>query len=215
MKILIINPNSDEKTNEIIKKKANAFVNGNYEVDVKCLSKTPKLVSSYEDIALGTDEMIDLVREGTEYDAFIVACHSDPNLDLLKEISQKPVVGIAEASMKSASMAGNSFAVISPSVKSISKKMALARKYHCESLFKATRVSSSNELEDIFLAAKAAVKEDHVDCIVLGCANYANADKYCEEKLHVPVLDGVACALFMASGLAQYHQYKTCKCKEE
>ena len=114
MKILIINPNSDEETNETIRKKADAFVKGAYEVEVKSLTKTPKLVSSYEDIALGAGEMMDLVRKGEVYDAFIVACHSDPNLDLLKEITSKPVVGIAEASMKLASMAGNSFAVISP-----------------------------------------------------------------------------------------------------
>lgn len=211
MKILIINPNSDEETNETIRKKAESFVKGAYEVEVKSLTKTPKLVSSYKDIALGAGEMMDLVREGEAYDAFIVACHSDPNLDLLKEITSKPVVGIAEASMKLASMAGNSFAVISPSVKSISKKIALARKYHCENLFQATRVSASNETEDIYQAAKAAVEESYVDCIVLGCANYANADKYCEEKLQVPVFDGVACALMMAQGLVRYQQYKTCK----
>lgn len=208
MKILIINPNSDEETNIRIREKADALVQGAYEVDVVSLISTPKLVATYEDVAAGAGEMIDIVRKGNEYDGFIVACHSDPNLDLLKEITDKPVVGIAEASMKFASMAGNSFAVISPSLKSISKKKALARKYHCESLFQATRVAASNDTEDIYLAAKSAAEEEHVDCIVLGCANYAGADKYCQEKLKIPVFDGVACALILASGLAGYRQYK-------
>ena len=42
--------------------------------------------------------MINLVREyEAEYGGFIVACHADVNLDLLKEITGKPVVGIGEA----------------------------------------------------------------------------------------------------------------------
>jgi allantoin racemase len=209
MKILIINPNSDIETNRIMQKKANSFVNGTYEVECVNVKNAPKLVSSYEDYAKATPEMIDIVRNsGDKYDAFIVACHSDPNLDVLREITDKPVVGIAEASMKFASMQGNSFAVISPSKKSISKKFALARKYHCNDLLKIIKVSKSDNEDDLLEASRMAVEEGNVDVIVLGCANYAGADKYIEKQLGIPVLDGVACALIMASGLAAYKKYK-------
>lgn len=208
MKILVINPNSDETTNERMRKKITEFVKGEYEVDVISLVSTPKLVSTYEDQVKGAPELMELIKNGNEYDAFIIACHGDPNLDLAKEITDKPVVGIAEASMKIASMYGNSFAVISPSIKSISKKRALARKYFCEDLFVTTRVSESNEAEDLYRAAKAAVEEEHVDGIVLGCANYVNADQYIEQRLKVPVYDGLACALFIANGLVKYKHYK-------
>jgi allantoin racemase len=209
MRILIINPNSDAETNKIILKKADAFVCGAYEVDCVNVKNAPKLVSCYEDYVRSTPEMIDIVRNsGDKYDAFIVACHSDPNLDVLREITDKPVVGIAEASMKFASMMGNSFAVISPSKKSISKKLALARKYHCNDLLKTIKVSKGNDEEDLLEASKRAVEEADVDVIVLGCANYANADKYIEKQLKVPVLDGVACALILASGLVAYKKYK-------
>ena len=73
----------------------------------------PKLMATPEDAAKGLPEMMELVRQGEEYDAFIVACHSDPNLEVLQAITDKPVVGIAEASMKIASMNCHSFAVIS------------------------------------------------------------------------------------------------------
>lgn len=209
MKILIINPNSDIETNRIMQKKANSFVNGTYEVECVNVKNAPKLVSSYEDYAKSTPEMIDIVRNsGDKYDAFIVACHSDPNLDVLREITDKPVVGIAEASMKFASMHGNSFAVISPSKKSISKKFALARKYHCNDLLKIIKVSKSDNEEDLLEASRMAVEEGNVDVIVLGCANYAGSDKYIEKQLGITVLDGVACALIMASGLAAYKKYK-------
>lgn len=209
MNILVINPNSDLETNRILKAKADAFLGNAFHVDCVSVKNAPKLVSSYEDYCRSTPEMINIVREGqTKYDAFIVACHSDPNLDVLREISVKPVVGIAEASMKFASMLGNGFAVVSPSPKSISKKYALARKYHCDHLLKTIQVSASDDESDLLAAAaKAVAAAAPVDVIVLGCANYANADKYLEKELGIPVLDGLACALILASGLATYQRY--------
>ena len=209
MNILIINPNSDLETNRIMQAKADAFLGNGDRADCVSVKNAPKLVSSYEDYCRSTPEMIDIVRKGQEkYDAFIVACHSDPNLDVLREISAKPVVGIAEASMKFASMLGNGFAVISPSPKSISKKYALARKYHCDHLLKTIQVSASDDEKDLLAAAiKATQAAAPVDAIVLGCANYAGADKYMEKELGIPVLDGLACALILASGLATYQKY--------
>lgn len=180
------------------------------EVDVTHVTNAPKLVCSYEEQAGSGAEMTELVRSTCDvYDAYIVACHSDPNLDLIREVAGKPVVGIAEASLKMAASMGNGYAVISPSPNSISKKIALAHKYHCDALLRTIKVTKSEEKEDLLEAAKLARQEFGVDVIVLGCANYANADGYIERELGVPVLDGVACALILASGLVYYG-----KCKE-
>lgn len=209
MKILIINPNSDSETDERLRKKARDFVKEKYEVEVTHLRSTPKLMATQEDAAKALPEMMEIIQGGGEYDAFIDACHSDPNLDVLKEITDKPVVGIAEASMKIASMGCHGFAVISPSEKSVAPKWSLARKYQCGALYKGAEIAEDNESESLYRAAKRAVEKSHVDGIVLGCANYANADGYIEKKLGIPVFDGVACALIIASGMAMYRAFKT------
>lgn len=208
MKILVINPNSDEHTDQIMKQKAEEIAAGAYEVDVKHVTATPKLVGGAYDDFLAAPEMVEFVQNGEEYDAFITACHGDPNLDLLKKVTKKPVVGIAQASMKVASMMGNTFAVVSPSLNSYSRKVALARKYHCNELFAGCKIAKSNETEDILEAAREAKRDWNVDCIVLGCANYVLADKPVEKELGIPVIDGLACALFMAAGLVKYKAYK-------
>jgi len=60
--------------------------------------------------------MIKLFKENqAQYDAFLVACHCDPNLEVIQRITKKPVVGIGEASMKIASIVGQSFPVIQTS----------------------------------------------------------------------------------------------------
>ncbi|MBR4579004.1 MAG: hypothetical protein IKO22_05285 [Oscillospiraceae bacterium] len=210
MRILIINPNSDENTCEIMAQKAKSLNLPNVEVDVTRCLKAPKLVCTYEEQASSGEEMIEILRTTSDkYDAYIVACHSDPNLDLVRELAgDKPVVGIAEASMKLAASMGNGFAVISPSPKSFSKKIALAHKYHCDGMLRTMKATKSDSNEDLLEAAKEAVKEFGVDCIVLGCANFSNADGYIERELGIPVIDGVAAALIIASGLVYYNRCK-------
>lgn len=209
MRILIINPNSDSRTDQIMAQKAKALNLPDVAVDVVHAKKAPKLVCSYEEQASSGEEMIEIVRSTADkYDAYIVACHSDPNLDLVREIAGKPVVGIAEASLKLAASMGNGYAVISPSPNSISKKIALAHKYRCGDLLRTIKVTESDSREDLLAAAREAKNEFGVDVIVLGCANYAGADAYVEKNLGIPVLDGVACALILASGLVYYGNYK-------
>ena len=210
IRILAINPNSDENTCELIRKTVEKFPLGGAVVDVIRLVTAPVLVASYEDRIASVGELMQVLRENEDkYDAFILACHADPNLELAQEISSKPVVGIAEASMKLAASMGNGFVVLSPTIKTQSRKYAMAHKYHLSDFLKGVVVPASNDHEDLLEAAREALKIPCVDAIVLGCANYTGADGYLEQQLGVPVLDGVACALFLAEGLARYQRYKS------
>lgn len=115
MKILIINPNSDSNTDRIMAEKAKKLALPEVEVVVKHCENAPKLVGNWAGQASSIPNMVDMIRaSGEEYDAYIVACHSDPNIDLVREIAGKPVVGIAEASMIMGAAMGNGYAVISP-----------------------------------------------------------------------------------------------------
>jgi allantoin racemase len=179
---------------------------------VECRSNpdAPIFIETYEDEVKTAPGMIKMVRENEDiFDAFIIACHCDPNLDVLKEITTKPVVGIGEASMKIASMLGHSFSVVSTADHSIPNKEALIRKYHLQDMLASVKVPPKEKMdasdEEKFLAASsAALKEDRAEVIVLGCAGLSGLDKFIQEKLGVPVLDGVICALIIASGLARY-----------
>lgn len=210
MRILIINPNSDEKMTEKIQKTAEEFVGSEVEVVCRLTPGAPLFIESCEDQTRAAPGMIQMVRENEHTcDAFIVACHCDPNLDLLKEITEKPVIGIGEASMKIASMLGHSFSVISTSEHSIPHKEVLARKYHLQDVMVSVRcppeaLSQCTDEEKYVRTAELALKEDRAEVIVLGCAGMTGLDKILERKLHVPVLDGVVCALIIAGGLVKY-----------
>lgn len=211
MKILIINPNSSLEMTDVIQKSAENFVQGEYEVITLPTECAPEFIDTYRDQALTALGMIEIVKKyENEVDAFILACHCDPNLDLLKEITSKPVVGIGEASMKIASMLGHKFSVISTSQHSVPNKQALIRKYHLEGCLASVRYPREEfegcncDEEKIYLeTAKDAIKEDSAEVIVLGCAGLAGLDKKIQNEVKVPVLDSVICALIIASGLVK------------
>lgn len=208
MKICIINPNSSEDMTKVILNNARSF---DPDIQVDCIrnGSAPAFIGSYEDMAESVPGMIRIVKEQQEeYDAFIVACHSDPGLDVLKEISGKPVVGICEASVKLATMLGHSFSVISTGQRPIPNKQALCRKYgvwdSVASVAGPESLRADWHSEESFIeTGRRAVQEDGAEVLVLGCAGMGHVTKKMEAALGVPVLDGVVCALIVASGLVK------------
>lgn len=214
MKIMIINPNSSDEMTLAVEKTALEFVNNRYEVICKKLENAPKFIGNDEDQAVIGLELIQMVKEYEDkVDGFIIACHLDPNLDAVKEVSKKPVTGIGEASMKMATIIGRNFSVIGANENTVILKKRLIRKYGLENSLASVRAPMKSDInmseEDrLISAAELAVKEDRAEVIVLGCAGFSGLDKKIEEKLNVPVLDGVICGLMIISGLIEYGEMK-------
>lgn len=209
MKILIINPNSSVEMSAAIQNVAEIYANGDFEVKTVPTPNAPEYIDYYIDQALAAPGMMQIVKENeAEYDAFIVACHCDPNLDLLKQITDKPVVGIGEASMKLATMLGHSFSVVSAGKHSIPNKRALVHKYGLDNDCASVRGPKDDfddpTVEGPYLnAAQIAMEEDLAEVIVLGCAGFAGMSEKMSAELGVPVLDGVVSALIIATGLVK------------
>ena len=209
MKILIINPNSSVEMSAAIQNVAEIYANGDFEVKTVPTPNAPEYIDYYIDQAIAAPGMMQIVKENeAEYDAFIVACHCDTNLDLLKQITDKPVVGIGEASMKLATMLGHSFSVVSAGKHSIPNKRALIHKYGLDNDCASVRGPKDDfddpTVEGPYLnAAQIAMEEDLAEVIVLGCAGFAGMSEKMSAELGVPVLDGVVSALIIATGLVK------------
>jgi allantoin racemase len=106
-------------------------------------------------------------------------------------------------------MLGHRFSVISTDSRSVPNKEALIRSYHLQDLlasvkFPAAALENRSDEDKYLLTAQAAIDEDMAEVIVLGCPGMTGLDKRLEQKLGVPVLDGVVCALIIAAGLVKY-----------
>jgi allantoin racemase len=209
MKILVINPNSDPDMTELIRRSAEDFAGGEFEVESKSNPSGPEFIDSYWDELACGPGLIQLVKENEDQvDGFVIACQDDPNLDAIKELASKPVVGIAEASMKIASMLGHRFSIISTSISSIPNHEVQARKYHVDPVLASVRapgeeLKDKSDEEKFMDCARAAIEEDRAEVIVLGCAGLADLAKRMQGQLGVPVLDGVVCGLIIARGLVR------------
>lgn len=210
MRILIINPNTDHEMSKLIEKNAREFVNNDYYVECRSVSSGPSFIATYEHQVQSAASTLSMIRENEhDFDAFIIACHADPNLDVCKEVTNKVVVGISEASMKLATMLGHNFSVISPVDHSIPNKEALARKYHLDGQLASVTAPSPKDAGlpaelQLLSAAKIAVQRDKAEVLVLGCAGMSGVDKLIQAELGVPVIDGIMAALIIASGLVRY-----------
>jgi allantoin racemase len=207
MKICIINPNSDDSMTKAILGTAAEFVWDDFDVICKSTPGAPAFIETYADAAAAAPGMMQLIHENHDTsDGFVIACHSDPHLDAMKEATGKPVVGIGEASMKIASMLGHRFSVISDNRHSVPNKEALVHKYHLDRILASVRAPEESILhmggpEQYYQTALKAIKLDGAEVIVLGCAGMTGMDKTLQNRLNAPVLDGIICSLIIISGL--------------
>ena len=210
MRILLINPNSDPEMTAAIQESAAAYADGEFDVVTVSIPDAPPFLESYEDEVRSGPGVMRALRENEEaFDAFVIACHSDSHVDAARELTSKPVIGIGEASMKLASFLGHNFSVVTTHRHSVPGKLRQVRACHLQELLQSIRFPEEGEEgwnnADLFLElSRRAVNHDGAEVIVLGCAALSGMDRTIREALGVPVLDGVICALILATGFARY-----------
>ncbi len=212
MKILCINPNSSKEVTEGIKETCKSYALPDTEVEVKYIKEAPPGIESYQDAAIAEKYLFERFQSWEkEYDGFIMACHSDIGIDLLRELTAKPVIGIGEASMLFALPLGHKFSILSLKRKKIPQKEDLVRKYGLENRCASIRATGlsvvatdEDKRERLIKEGLNAVREDGAEVLILGCAGMAGLDKFIEKTVKVPVIDGLICALMMIESLVKY-----------
>lgn len=206
MKILVINPNSDSSMTADIRNAAESYADGRFQVITSATPGAPLLIDTLEDAVKAAPGMLELVRNAAQdVDAFVVACACDPNLLVLREITDKPVIGIGQASMYMASQLGRTFTILQTDSYSIPQKRDLVKKYHMDDYLASVRTiePGSDPYEQYLQAARLAMKEDGAECIILGCAGLCTLQERLEHALGIPVLDGVLCGLAEAESFVR------------
>ncbi len=213
IRLTVINPNTTASMTALIEAEARAVAGPEVTVTGRTPAMGPASIESHYDEALSVPGLLQVIREDTQADAFVLACFGDPGLDAAREVSPVPVIGLAEAAMKTASLLGRSFSVVTTLSRTVGRAWDLSRNYGLERQCAGVYACDIPvlELEDdkattyavILSAAKSALAEDHSDAIVLGCAGMAGLPQHLSEQLGVPVVDGVAAATVMAEGLVR------------
>ncbi|HEY2874897.1 MAG TPA: aspartate/glutamate racemase family protein, partial [Reyranella sp.] len=128
------------------------------------------------------------------------------------EISPVPVVGMADASILQACALGGRFSIVTGGERwqsmleefvagmGLSSRLASVRTVAPTGADIARNPKAAMAL--LARGCQACVKEDRADVVILGGAGLAGLAAKLASKVEVPLLDGVACAISTAEGLA-------------
>jgi len=144
-------------------------------------------------------------------DAYVVACFGDPGLNALRELTDKPVVGIAEAAIAFSSFLAVRFSIISviPRIRLMLEEVVrrCGAEHRCTSirtpnLTVMDYVTDPDRCQRILVEeAKDAVAKDYAEALLLGCAGMGSFVEAVRRAVPVPVLDAVASGVKVAESL--------------
>ena len=175
----------------------------------------PASIEGHYDEALACVGLLEEVRrgEGEGIDAYVIACFGDPGLDAARELARGPVIGVAEAAMRSACYVATGFSVVTTLKRTVVIAEHLVDKYgvrsHCRKV-RACEIAvlelenpQSDAYAKILAECRRALEEDDCGAIVLGCAGMADLCHRLSDATGVPVIDGVSAATVTAESLVR------------
>ena len=211
MRIKVINGNTFAVMTGEIDRAAQAARFPETEVITVQPRSGPQSIESYYDEYLAIPGILEeIILSSDDIDAFVIACWGDPGVEAARELTTKPVVGIAEASMYVANMLAARWGIVTTShrvldmIEKTIHKTGLSGR--CVSIRTTGVAVVETEERGATLAAleaegKKAIAQDKVEALCLGCAGMSGLDKDLEARLGIPVIDAVAAAVKMAESL--------------
>lgn len=214
MKILLVNPNATESMTEKIAASARRIAGPGVEIIARTGRGTPASIEGHYDEAMSVPSLLQHVREGEAAGVagVVVACFDDPGIGACRELASGPVLGIAEAAMKAATMLATSFSVVTTLPRAIPVIEELARRYGVDHQCRKVRSAcipvlaledeGSNARELVRDQILKAIAEDNCEAVVLGCAGMADLTGWLTKETGIPVIDGVSVAVKFVEALA-------------
>lgn len=211
MRIRLINPNTTESMTETIAAAARLVALPTTQIAASTSRSGAASIEGHYDEAMSIVGLIQAIKEDADADAYVIACFGDPGLLAAREFTASPVLGIAEAAMHAASFVSTGFSIVTTLERTRIIAEHLVRNYgmtqHCRRVravdipVLALEDPTSKARDRILAECEAAIAEDSAGAIVLGCAGMADLTKYIEDRLQIPIIDGVAAAVKFAEAL--------------
>lgn len=211
MRITIINGNTCTAMTRSIDAAAQAVRAPQTQIATVQPKSGPESLECYYDEYLAIPGILEQVVLDAEAEAFIIACWGDPGIEAAREVTRRPVVGIAEASMYVANMLAAKWSVITTThrVRDIVEKTVqkTGLQGRCASVRTTdlavldTEISRETTMQALLEMGKVAIATDGAEALCLGCAGMSGLDRQLESALGVPVIDAVAAAVKLAESL--------------
>ncbi|MCE8017548.1 Asp/Glu/hydantoin racemase [Halomonas sp. MCCC 1A17488] len=212
MKLLVINPNISGDVTRLIESEARRSIRPGTELTLATAPFGVAYIETRAEAQVGGYAAMQVAAERyADHDAVVVAAFGDPGLAALREILPIPVAGMTESALVSACQRGSRFSVIAISQRiqawyretiaayGFSERLASIRALD-EPLAHIGTVQE-DQGERLVALAERAVFHDGADVLILAGAPLAGLARSVAERLPVPALDGVTCAMHQAQAM--------------
>ncbi len=223
-RFLVINPNTGWEMTKQIEESLKGLKLDDVKLEVAANVAGPVSIEGHTDEIISSYHILKLIAERkTEYDGYLIACFSNhPSIKALRELTGKPVVGIAEGACYMAAMAGNLFGIVTTSQKWVPMLKEAVEcfgiKDKCAGVF-STGLSvtelhelSGEEVEKEILNAGKKALAAGAEVLCLGCAGMSGLHKRIERELKVPVVDSCEAGLMMLYSLCHMGLWTSSLC---
>lgn len=213
-RILVINPNSNPAVTQGLEDALKPLgFEGGPDLVCQTLAEGPFGIESQVDVDSVAMPLRRLVEGDNSSSAFVIACYSDPGLQVCREGTDRPVFGIAECGVLMALARAETFGVIAIAQRSIPRHMRYLRQMGLTDRLAGERplnmsvaetASGEGTLARMIEIGRALRDEDGARAIVMGCAGMARHRHPLEDALGIPVIDPTQAAVTMALGTVQF-----------
>ncbi|EFF84350.1 aspartate/glutamate racemase family protein [Acinetobacter ursingii] len=213
MRIQVINPNTCLEMTQSIAESASKVAAGSTEIVAVAPTQGVVSIEGHYDEAIASFHLLELIKQGQsqQVDGHIIACFGDPGLDAARELTDAPVIGIAEAAFHMATLIATKFSIVTTlkRTKIIAEHLLhqygyihKCEKIHCIDLPVLDLEKNEKETYDKLLETCWLAKEnDGVGAIVLGCGGMSKHVESISKELNIPVIDGVTAAVKLLEAL--------------
>jgi allantoin racemase len=216
-RLLLINPNTSQHVSALLQTHAQKLAGPEVHVQVRTARFGAPYIACEASYAVAAHATLDawasaLAPGEPRFDSVLIGCFGDPGLFVLRQVSQLPVTGLAEASFAAAAAKGR-FAIVTggerwkPMLERLAHSLGFAEQLAAIHTVAPSGAELAADPEAAHrLLAKACVdaaRSTGAQSVILGGAGLAGMAAIIQPQVHVPVLDSVLVGLQQAIRGAQ------------
>ncbi len=213
MTVILINPNSTEAMTRTMLDVARRTAPGTV-FDAWTSHHGPAAIQGAADGDAATPPLLDLIRraDATGASGIVIGCFDDTALKTAARLASCPVIGLGQAAFHACALRGWRFSVVTTLPVSVPIIEGNIARYGLSGALGRVRASGvpvldletdpAKAIDAILAEAKAALQDDDITAIVLGCAGMASLSPRLRAALSAPVIDVVEAAAGAISWLA-------------
>nr|WP_067297272.1 aspartate/glutamate racemase family protein [Marinobacterium profundum] len=214
LRLLLINPNTNAALTRQMQQVAGTTISA--ETELHCINPPagPYAIECKADRDAAAIQLQTLVnsRACQGYDALILACFDDIELQSLRESMRVPVIGLCEAALFAARALPGRFAIVTtvhaavPGIRSMLTRYGASDQacVHAAGIGVAEAAGDGAQAaEKIAACIRTAIEQDGAKTIVLGSGGLTGRAADLQRSFGLPVIDPVVSALALAESLAR------------